>query len=245
MLPLCFSSKDVFSHILSFVDTLDITHMLMVNTELSRVTLPVALGNKEIEIRSGSSLVSFCLWAKKHHVQKLKRLEIRHVDCTRYSYIKEEYVNSLKVLQDINLKTLVLAKMNFGEENLIPRRVENLYINECFPVKMQWINNRIENLQVLSIHGQQQPKSSFCDMKTSGLQLLCVKKFSTNYLQNVPEMLEFFGNSLANENMTEFSFDMPIEDRKNNEPLLKKKIKEIFPKIQIIREIIGSCSWYW
>jgi hypothetical protein len=241
MLPLCFSSEDVFNHILSFVDTLDIMHMLMANRELSRVTLSVALENKEIEIRSGSCLVSFCLWAKKHHVQKIKRLEIRHVDCTRYSYIKEEYVNSLKILQDIDLKTLVLVKMNFGEENLIPRRVENLYIKKCFPVKMQWIN-RIENLQVLSIHGQQ--LKSFCDMKTTGLQV-CVKTFSTNYLQNVPEMLEFFGNSLANEKMTEFSFDMPIEDRKNNEPLLKQKIKEIFPKIQIIREIIGSCSCYW
>ena len=60
----------------------------------------------------------------------------------------------------------------------------------------------------------------------------------------MPEMIEFLENSVKNENLDEFSFEMPIEDRRTNEPLIEKKIKDVYPKTTIA-ERIGTTRFYW
>lgn len=239
-LPMCFLNEDLLNHILTYVDTSDIINVISGNKELAKIALLSAFSDKEIEIASGLSLVRFCLWIKRHGVQKIKTLEIRNVDCKPYSYIKKEYIQSLEALQDIHVKKMVFVKMTFGDTNLIPANVEHLYVNKCFPVKMTWMNE-IKNLRTLSLNGYHDDIS---DMKDIGLKNLSVKQLSTNYLRTMPEMIEFLENSVRNENLNEFSFEMPIEDRRTNEPLLKKKIQDVYPKTTIA-ERIGTTRFYW
>ena len=180
------------------------------------------------------------MWVKRHRVQKIKRLEIQNVNCKPYSYITKAHIESLEALQDLHVRNMVLRNMTFGDTNLIPANVKHLYVNKCFPVKMSWINE-IKNLHTLYLNGYH---DDICDMKDIGLKNLSVKQLSTNYLRTMPEMIEFLENSLRNENLDEFSFEMPIDDRRTNEPLIEKKIKDVYPKTTIA-ERIGTTRFYW
>ena len=233
---------DVFNQILSFVSLLDIISVLETNKKLSTTTtLSGAIEDKEIEIYGGFKVLLFCRWIKTYRVSKIKRLEIRNVNLQRYPEIKETDKKDLDALQDLRVKTLVLAKIIFDIDYLIPKLVENLYINKClFPVMMSRINE-VKSLKTLSLYGQ---TGDVSDMKEIGLKNLSVKQLSTNYLRTMPEMIEFLENSLRNENMNEFSFEMLIDDRRTNEPLIEKKIKDVYPKTKIA-EKIGTSRFYW
>ena len=234
---------DVFNQNLSFVSLSDITSVLKANKKLSTTTtLSGSLEDKEIEIYGGFRVLLFCRWIERYCVRKIKRLEIRNVNLRRYPEIKETDKKDLDALQDLRVKTLVLAKIIFGDiDYLIPKHVENLYIDKClFPVMMSRINE-VKSLKTLSLYGQ---TGDVSDMKEIGLKNLSVKQLSTNYLRSMPEMIEFLENSLRNENMNEFSFEMPIEDRRTNEPLIEKKIKDVYPKTKIV-EKIGTTRFYW
>ena len=239
-LPVCFLNEHLLNHILTYVDTSDIIDFVSGNKELTEMPLFSAFADKEIEISNGSSLVRFCVWVKRHRVQKIKRLEIQNVNCKPYSYITKAHIESLEALQDLHVRNMVLRNMTFGDTNLIPANVKHLYVNKCFPVKMSWINE-IKNLHTLYLNGYH---DDICDMKDIGLKNLSVKQLSTNYLRTMPEMIEFLENSLRNENLDEFSFEMPIDDRRTNEPLIEKKIKDVYPKTTIA-ERIGTTRFYW
>lgn len=242
-------TEHIQRHILSFCNIWDLASLLMTNKALS--LLPLSNIDVEVEV-FGLFVYHFSQWIKKHQVRKINRLKIteyiiindhcmdnRHLaSCTCLEEIQDAFQS---IIQDVNI--LILSKVTFvgGNETpiIIPKKVQRLYLENCYPIHMNWINE-IRNLGHLSLSWNEETSwyGWRGDVYIGGK--LCnasVKSFYTNYFRFKDDMKNFIETSCEKSNqLTTFSFESFLDD----DDEIVDTVKAVYPNA-VVRIIVGDC----
>jgi hypothetical protein len=233
-------TEDIQRHVLSFCSIWDLASLLMTNKALSCLHLC----NIDVEIEVlGIFVYHFSLWIKKHQVRKINCLKIteyiiindhcmdnQHLACcTCLEDIQDAFQN---VVQDVNV--LILSKVTFvgGKEIpiIIPKKIQSLYLDNCYPIYMNWINE-IGNLNHLSLCWNEETSwyGWRGDVYLGGK--LCndsLKSFHINYFRFKDDMINFIKTCCEKSNqLTTFSLESLFDD--NDDVEIVDSVNVVYP----------------